>query len=36
MVSIGVSDPTANQKKEDYQFYKNVISLWASRGIMNV
>ncbi len=36
MASIGLSDPAAMQKKEDYQFYKNVISLWASRGIMNV
>ena len=36
MVSIGLSDPTTNQKKEDYQFYKNVISLWANRGIMNI
>ncbi|PKT16047.1 hypothetical protein CYD82_06435 [Klebsiella pneumoniae] len=36
MVSIGLSDPTTNQKKEDYQFYMNVISLWANRGIMNI
>ncbi|HDX9105976.1 TPA: hypothetical protein RQO78_000112 [Klebsiella michiganensis] len=36
LASIGLNDPAALQKQEDYQFYKNVISLWANRGIMNV